>query len=430
MWQVTGAEAVEVVLEAPPMLVRDRFADLEDRTGRPADAAVPVQLPTRLKCDKTDVRTALFVRLAASRVFALGDRAGVLRAAQRRSGRAFRIDVRQRVIVKALVSRHVGKAAARASALAAHVAYLGRAGAGAEGARPDFFNRELDGVDGRMATEGWGADRHHFRFIVSPENGDRIADLPGYVRDVMGRVAADLGEPSLRWVATCHYDTDQPHAHVLVRGRRADGRDLVIPRDYVGYGFRARAQEIAQERLGDLSRIDAERRVWKETQAERFTGLDRRLIAAADEAGVVDDGVGATDVWSALTRGRLRTLEGLGLAVRTGRRYRLDADLEPRLRALQTRRDIIRTLNQRRLEGAREVRALEGGRVQGVVVKTGFHDEMGLQPYVVVRDAGGVEHYARLRSESQVRAGQSLILTAGGNGMAQVVRGRSSGLER
>ena len=412
------------------MLVRDRLADLETLADCSADAGIQVRLPASLKRDRADVRTALFVRLAASRAFALGDRAGVLRAAQIRSGRAFRVDVRQRVIVKAMVSRHVGKGAARASALAAHVAYLGRPGAGAEAARPDFFDRESDGLDARMATESWGADRHHFRFIVSPENGDRITDLPGYVRDVMGRVAADLGEPSLRWVGTCHYDTDQPHAHVLVRGRRADGRDLVIPRDYIGYGFRARAQEAAQERLGDLSRIDAERRVWRETQAERFTGLDRRLIAAADEAGLVDDGVGGTDVWSALTRGRLRTLEGLGLAAPAGRRYRLDGDLEPRLRALQMRRDIIRTLNQRRLEGAKDVRVVKNGRVQGVAVKTGFHDEMGLQPYVVVRDARGVEHYARLRPGSQAQSGQSLSLVAGVNGMAQAVEGRASALER
>ena len=104
------------------MLVRDRFADLETPVECSADAGIQVRLPASLKRDRADVRTALFVRLAASRAFALGDRAGVLRAAQTRSGRAFRLDVRQRVIVKAMVSRHVGKGAARASALAAHVA--------------------------------------------------------------------------------------------------------------------------------------------------------------------------------------------------------------------------------------------------------------------------------------------------------------------
>ena len=411
------------------MLIREAIEDRLAAGAAHGVDGVQVRLPLSLKTDRVPVRTGMFQRLAASRQFALGDRSGVLRAAQGRSGRAFRMDVRQRVIVKALVSRHVGKAATRAGALAAHVAYLGRSGAGAEWARPDFFGRMDDGVEAALETRGWSGDRHHFRFIISPEHGDRIADLRGYVREVMARVSADLGEPDLRWVATCHYDTDQPHAHVLVRGRRADGRDLVIPRDYMGYGFRARAQEVAQERLGDLSRVEAERRVWKETQADRFTGLDRRLLAAADAGGMVDDGTGGTGAWAALSRGRLRHLEGLGLAVRTGRRYRLEPEMEIELRTLQVRRDIIRTMNQRRLEGAREVRLLGRDKVAGVVVKTGFHDEVGAAPWVVVRDAQGVEHYGRLKVGGQALAvGDAVALAPVGQGMAVVMKGRS--LER
>ena len=412
------------------MLIREA---IENRlilgVGRDGDG-VDVRLPLSLKTDRVPVRAGMFQRLAASRQFALGDRSGVLRAAQGRSGRAFRMDVRQRVIVKALVSRHVGKAAARAGALAAHVAYLGRSGAGVEGARPDFFDRRDAGVDAALETRGWSGDRHHFRFIISPEHGDRIADLRGYVREVMARVSADLGEPDLRWVATCHYDTDRPHAHVLMRGRRGDGRDLVIPRDYMGYGFRARAQEVAQERLGDLSRVEAERRVWKETQADRFTGLDRRLLAAAEPDGMVDDGVGGTGAWAALSRGRLRHLEGLGLAVRTGRRYRIDPEMEMKLRTLQARRDIIRTMNQRRLEGAREVRLLGREKVAGVVVKTGFHDEAGAAPWVVMRDAGGIEHYGRLKVGARALAvGEAAIMTPGPQGLAMVVALKGRHLE-
>ena len=413
------------------MLIREAIENRLTLGAAPDRDGVQVRLPLSLKADRVPVRTGMFQRLAASRQFALGDRSGVLRAAQGRSGRAFRMDVRQRVIVKALVSRHVGKAATRAGALAAHVAYLGRSGAGAEGARPDFFGRMDDGVEAALETRGWSGDRHHFRFIISPEHGDRIADLRGYVREVMARVSADLGEPDLRWVATCHYDTDQPHAHVLVRGRRADGRDLVIPRDYMGYGFRARAQEVAQERLGDLSRVDAERRVWKETQADRFTGLDRRLLAAADADGMVDDGAGGTGAWAALSRGRLRHLEELGLAMRAGRRYRLDPEMEMRLRTLQARRDIIRTMNQRRLEGAREVRLLGREKVAGVVVKTGFHDEAGVAAFVVVRDVQGVEHYGRLKvGGPALAAGDAVVLAPVGQGMAvaEAVKGR--GLER
>jgi len=392
------------------MLVRDRFEELL-ASGPDSDVdGLRVQLPGRLKRDQCDVRTAMFIRLAASRNFALGDRAGALRAAQNRSGRSFRLDVRQRVIVKAMVSRHQGKGVARAGALAAHVVYLGRQGAGVEGEPAEFFDRETDGPDARAAVREWSPDRHHFRLIISPENGERIRDLKDYVRDVMGRVGADLDQPGLTWIATCHYDTDQPHAHVLVRGRRSDGRDLVIPRDYIGYGLRARAQEAAQERLGDLSRVDAERRVWKETQADRFTALDRRLLAAADENGRVDDGVGGTDAWSALTRGRLRTLEELGLATREGRRFRLHPDVETTLRELEVRRDIIRTLNQRRLESGRVAQIARPGRLSGEVVKAGAHDELGLRRFVVVRDGQGVEKYARVSAgASALVPGQQVV---------------------
>lgn len=412
------------------MLVRDalevRIAAApgdDDRAGR-------VRLPKSLKSDRTRVRTAMMQRLAASRLFAIGDRAGVLRSAQARSGRAFRLDVRQRVIVKALVSRHAGRGSARTAALAAHVAYLGRSGAGVDGAPPSFFDRSRDDVDPATATASWGDDRHHFRFIVSPEHGDRIGDLRDYAREVMRRVADDLGQPGLEWLATCHFDTDQPHAHVLVRGRRASGKDLVIPRDYIAYGFRARAQEVAQERLGDLSRADAERRIWRETEANRFTGFDRRLMQAADSNLEVDDGVGTNDAWAALTRGRLRHLETLGLATRVGRRYQLGVDLEARLRALQLRQDIIRTLHQRRLESGREVRELGAERVRGRVVARGSHDELGGASWVVVRDGHGVEHYARLgfgRGAPQLGRSVDLIPSARGAQVFEAGRGAGRG---
>ncbi len=412
------------------MLVRDRFEELLTEAPDPDADGLRVQLPGRLKRDQCDVRTAMFIRLAASRNFALGDRAGALRAAQNRSGRAFRLDVRQRVIVKAMVSRHLGKGAARTAALAGHVVYLGRQGAGVEGDRAEFFDREIDSLDARAAVRTWGGDRHHFRLIISPENGEQIRDLRDYVRDVMGRVGADLGQPKLAWIATCHYDTDQPHAHVLVRGRRSDGRDLVIPRGYIGYGLRARAQEAAQERLGDLSRMDAERRVWKETQADRFTALDRRLLAAVDEEGRVDDGVGGTDAWSALRRGRLRTLEGLGLAKREGRRFRLRPDMEGTLRELEVRRDIIRTLNQRRLESGRVAQIARPGRLSGEVVKAGVHDELGVRRFVVVRDGQGVEQYARLSVGAEALVpGQQVGLDVGPAGLARVVSGRAQGVD-
>lgn len=411
------------------MLIREAIQSRVSAGAAHDPADVEVRLPLSLKTERMNVKTGMLKRLASSRAFALGDRAGVLRAAQNRSGRRFRLDVRQRVIVKALVSRHMGKGADRAAALAKHVAYLGRSGAGVEGARPEFFDREGEGIRPQVETEGWSEDRHHFRFIISPEHGDRL-DLKSFVREVMGRVSADLGEIGLKWIATCHYDTAQPHAHVLVRGRRGDGRDLVIPRDYIGYGFRARAQEVAQERLGDLSRVDAERRIWRETGADRFTGFDRRLLASVDSQGMVEDGVGVNDAWAALTRGRLRHLEGLGLAQRAGGRYRLDCEVERKLRGLQARQDVIRTLNQHRLEGGERARVAHNEVVRGRVVRQGWHDELGSTPFVVVREKGGGEVYARLRAGSPtLKTGAEIVLNAA-DGLAQVMGRPGRDLQR
>jgi type IV secretory pathway VirD2 relaxase len=410
------------------MLVGERIAARIEPDPPPAETTPGVRLPPSMRPDKLSVRVGLMRRLASSRTFAFGDRSGVLRAAQKRSGRPFRLDVRQRVIVKALICRHTGKGAERSGALAKHVAYLGREGAGSDGSSPGFFDRVSDAVHPADMVAGWKADRHHFRFIISPEHGDRIVDLKTYVRDVMARVAADLGESTLEWRATCHYDTDQPHAHVLVRGRRGDGRDLVIPRDYIAYGFRARAQEAAQERLGDLSRQDAERRVWRATQADQFTALDRRLIAAQDSAGRVEDGVGGTDAWAALSRGRLRHLEALGLATREGRRYRLHPDMETKLRTLQIRRDIIRTMNQRRLEAGAQVRQAQPGQLRGRVVQSGFHDELGARPYVIVRNDSGVDAYVRMRpGGAPLPVGRDVSLNVGARGVAEICLGRGSG---
>lgn len=258
------------------------------------------------------------------------------------AARPFRLDVRQRVIVKALVSRHRGGSPGKI--LAGHLQYLQRSRAGAEGERARFYSAETEGLAAQPVAREWAHDRHHFRFIISPEHGDRIRDMTAYVREIMGRVAADLNEPNLQWMAVNHFDTDNPHAHVVVRCRRGDGRDLVIPRAYMGYGFRARAQEAAQELLGDLSRDEAERRLWRETQADSFTRFDRTLLEQAHgNDGLAPDPAGRSGTYAALLRARLDHLEALELAKRTRDGYALNPGLERELHSLQISRDVIRT---------------------------------------------------------------------------------------
>ena len=71
--------------------------------------------------------------------------------------------------------------------------------------------------------------------------------LKAYAREVMQRVERDLGP--LQWLAVNHSNTENPHTHVLIRGKAHDGSDLVISRQYISNGIRGRAVEVATEWL-------------------------------------------------------------------------------------------------------------------------------------------------------------------------------------
>ena len=131
-------------------------------------------------------------------------------------------------------------------------------------------------------------DRHHFRFIISPEDAAELGDLRTFTRELMTDVARDLGT-KLDWIAVDHWNTDNPHIHVLIRGRAEDGQDLVISRDYISRGFRDRAAERVTLELGPRSEREIRSALEREVEAERWTSLDRALRVAADEgAGVAD----------------------------------------------------------------------------------------------------------------------------------------------
>jgi type IV secretory pathway VirD2 relaxase len=133
----------------------------------------------------------------------------------------------------------------------------------------------------------------------------------------MTDVAGDLGT-KLDWIAVDHWNTDNPHIHVLIRGRAEDGQDLVISRDYISRGFRDRAAERVTLELGPRSELEIRSALEREVEAERWTSLDRALRVAADEgAGVADLRLSASGEDPELRRlmlGRAAKLERLGLA--------------------------------------------------------------------------------------------------------------------
>ncbi|NPU15635.1 relaxase/mobilization nuclease domain-containing protein [Bradyrhizobium sp. 83002] len=226
----------------------------------------------------------------------------------------------RRVTVKARIVRHKGRAF-RSAPLSAHLAYLKLDGVTRDGEPARMFNARGDQAgEAAFEKEGRG-DRHHFRFIVSPEGAADMVDLKAFTRDLMRHMEADLST-RLEWIAVDHWNTDNPHVHVLVRGVDDTGADLVISRDYIGRGLRSRAEELVALELGPKPEHEIGSALGKEITADRWTRLDHEIRMAADEVGAVDlrqDVPGLPDRQAVgLMRGRLRYLERLGLATAAG----------------------------------------------------------------------------------------------------------------
>jgi hypothetical protein len=157
----------------------------------------------------------------------------------------------RRVVMKARVVRHQGSRF-RSAPLSKHISYLKREGVTRDGEDARMFDANSEVADERAFAERCRDDRHHFRFIVSPEDAAELDDLRTFTRELLGDVERDLGT-KLDWVAVDHWNTDNPHVHVLIRGRTDDGQDLVISRAYISRGFRDRAAERVTMELGPRS---------------------------------------------------------------------------------------------------------------------------------------------------------------------------------
>ena len=314
-------------------------------------AEAQARLPARLKGDGGSVRASLARKLVHAKLFGRGSGGSGGGGSLRRSAGVGSISVRasQRVVVKAFVARHKGPRAVAnpGKAIVQHVKYLAREGVGFEGSEAHYYGPagELAPEAVKEATRAWGDDRHHFRLIISPEQADKMEDLQGYICDVMGDVSRDLKEPTLTWVAINHHDTDQPHAHVLIRGIRANGSTLVIPREIISQGIRKRAESHAQSLLGDKTRTEAEQQLFGRTRANYWTNIDRKLTKLAEANGgfLASGELTRTDTFGAVARGRINHLERMGLVTRSKAGVAFAADMKQRLDTLQRSKDEIRS---------------------------------------------------------------------------------------
>ena len=313
----------------------------------------------------------------------------------------------RRVVIKARVARHRGTRF-RSAPLTRHLSYLQRDGVTRDGADARLFDRSSDVADADAFASRCEHDRHHFRFIVSPEDAAEMEDLRAFTRDLMRRAEQDLGT-KLDWVAVDHWNTDQPHVHALVRGVTDSGGDLVISREYISRGLRGRAEELVGLELGPRSEHAIRSALEREVGAERWTSLDRALRATADDGGGVADlrpgGEGDPELRHLLV-GRAQTLERLGLAEPVGpTQWTLKPDVEPTLRAIGERGDIIKTMHRALSRGDRvpdpgafAIHGDEQPSLLGRLADRGLQDELRGSAYIVIDGVDGRAHHIRFGS--------------------------------
>jgi type IV secretory pathway VirD2 relaxase len=327
-----------------------------------------------------------------------------------------------------------GRQFVSAKAVNAHLRYLQRDGVTKDGEKGQVYSASRDVEDGRAFVEHGREDRHQFRFIVSAEEGVELSDPRATTRELMKQMEADLGT-RLDWIAVDHHNTGHPHTHIIVRGATDDGKTLNIAGDYIAFGIRERASEVVTRELGRQTEQEVSRSLEREVDADRFTRIDRKLIAEQRSRNEFADLRPDRDMLDSLRQNRAlliqraRKLERMGLAtaVEPGR-WTVSPRAEPVLRELGERGDIVKAMHRALdREGLADARSIAGyvlhaekatEPIVGQVLDKGLGgDELAERVRLVIDGVDGRVHHLEI-DQARAEDIQRGMIVAAGSGQA------------
>lgn len=232
----------------------------------------------------------------------------------------------------------------------AHGIYIARESASGKRGAGGFDSQEST-RDTASTLDRWqrDGDERIWKVILSPEFGERL-DLEQMTREVMKRAERSL-DTALEWVAVPHFNTEHPHVHLVIRGRRDDGSPLNLSRDFVKQGLRILAEEACTLQLGPRTELDAVAAADREVKERRYTSLDRAIerravpgyggdgevLRVTLKAGAAANSFATCDQH---LHGRLIALQEMGLANRFDQQdWVVRKDFSTVLRAMQLAAD-------------------------------------------------------------------------------------------
>jgi len=210
-----------------------------------------------------------------------------------------------------------------------------------------------------------------------------------------------------------------------------DGKILNIAGDYIAHGIRERASEVVTRELGRQTELEVARSLEREVDADRFTRLDRMLIAEQRSRNEFADLRPDRDMLDSLRQNRAlliqraRKLERMGLAteVEVGR-WTVSPRAEAVLRELGERADIIKTMHRAlSREGLAEARPISAyvlhaekatEPIVGRVLDKGQGgDEMGERVRLVIDGVDGRVHHLEMDPARAEEVQRGMIVAAG-----------------
>lgn len=302
----------------------------------------------------------------------------------------------------------------------AHGRYLAREGAQEEGKKGKGFGLSLSGqnvsspqtedIDIEKTLHSWqmSGDPRIWKIILSPEDGARL-DLRSHTQSVMSEFSAaiseELGQPfTFEWVAVDHYNTENPHVHIAIRGVDTNGEEIVLSPPQI-QKIREISAEMATRELGYRSEHEIQVARDRDVNRNRFTRLDSEI--AKNVVQLTDGRLAVTvpedpedrngpsmgireKIFGSLRPAtpaqqhiaRLQHLETLGLAEKIGARtWSLDPSWRSALKEMETIRTRTQMLQEHRalLSDPRAIpvvtRLEAGQRLTGRVLGTSLDED-------------------------------------------------------
>lgn len=293
--------------------------------------------------------------------------------------------------------------------LGAHIKYLQREGAGRDGAPAELFTSEdrTHNVQDAIQKEAYRNEERFFKIILSPEHGDRLDnaknyDMEKYTKEFMADLEKETGR-TYKWASAVHYNTDNPHAHIVIRGVDSNEREVQFSQNMIQHRMRGIASEIATRELGPRTEFDIAQQRQKEITQDRFTSLDRSIKAHATPRL---DSQNFPYAYAVTTKDpyeaeRLYHLANLNLAHPTrgpkggGVSYDLNPTWERDLKNISQREDILKNVygKERTNDAENFILYRKNWTIEGIVEKKGLADERNDRPYVMVRTSKGSLYY-------------------------------------